>query len=155
MISLYSHDIFYLFILVDYQTGLWEKVLVASLRVTCPPNKDSDQPAHPRSLIRVFLFHMKKLCIHGFPKTPSEKSDQCENTGWSESLLGAHARRYIFWLICTDSVFDSLANLLIWTTPLVMLTLCVQTVIIDDVNHMRTDCYHWWCGYVRSDWYHW
>ena len=35
---------------------------------TCAPNEDSDQPAHPRSLIRVFVVRMKKLCILGYPK---------------------------------------------------------------------------------------
>ena len=35
----------------------------------CAPNEDSDQPAHPRSLIRVFDVRMKKLCILTFPKS--------------------------------------------------------------------------------------
>ena len=45
-------------------------------RLTCAPNKDSDQTAHPRSLIRVFVVRMKKLCILGYPNAPSEDSDQ-------------------------------------------------------------------------------
>ena len=36
--------------------------------VTCGPNEDSNQPAHPRSLIRVFVVRLKKLCILGYPK---------------------------------------------------------------------------------------
>ena len=35
---------------------------------TCAPNEDSNQTAHPRSLIRVFVIRMKKLCILGYPK---------------------------------------------------------------------------------------
>ena len=33
----------------------------------CVPNEDSNQPAHPRSLITVFVVCMKKLCILGYP----------------------------------------------------------------------------------------
>ena len=33
-----------------------------------PANKNSDQPAHLRSLIRIFVFRMKKPCIIGYPK---------------------------------------------------------------------------------------
>ena len=36
--------------------------------VTCEPNEDSNQPAHPRCLIRVFVVRMKKLCILAYPK---------------------------------------------------------------------------------------
>ena len=36
--------------------------------LTCAPIEDSDQPAHPRSLIRVFVVRSKKLCILGYLK---------------------------------------------------------------------------------------
>ena len=36
--------------------------------LTFAPNEDSNQPAHPRSLIRVFVVHMKKHCILGYSK---------------------------------------------------------------------------------------
>ena len=36
--------------------------------LTCVTNKDSNQPAHLRSLIRVFVVHMKTLCVLGDPK---------------------------------------------------------------------------------------
>ena len=36
--------------------------------LTCAPNEVSDQPAHSRSLIRVFVVHMKKLCTLGYPE---------------------------------------------------------------------------------------
>ena len=32
----------------------------------CAPNKDSNQPADPGRLIRVFVVHMKKVCIFGY-----------------------------------------------------------------------------------------
>ena len=38
-------------------------------RLTCALNKDSDQPALTRNLIRVFIVRMKKLCIHGYTKS--------------------------------------------------------------------------------------
>ena len=31
-------------------------------------NEESDQPAHPRSVIRVFVIRMKKLCIFSYTK---------------------------------------------------------------------------------------
>ena len=34
--------------------------------LTCASNKDSNQPAQPRSLIRVFAVHINKLCIFVF-----------------------------------------------------------------------------------------
>ena len=36
--------------------------------LTYAPNEDSYQPVHPRSLISVFVVHMKKLCILDYPK---------------------------------------------------------------------------------------
>ena len=51
------------------------------------PNEDSNQPAHPRSLIRVLVLCMKKPCILCYQITPSEDSDQ-----------PAHSRRLI-WII--------------------------------------------------------
>ena len=39
------------------------------------PNEHSNQPAHARSLIRVFVVRTKKLCILGYPKC-SQDSDQ-------------------------------------------------------------------------------
>ena len=35
---------------------------------TCAPNEDSNQPAHPRSLIRVSVVRMKTPSILGYPK---------------------------------------------------------------------------------------
>ena len=39
-------------------------------------NKDLNQPAHPRSLIRVFAVRLKKHCARAIQNAPSEDSDQ-------------------------------------------------------------------------------
>ena len=55
--------------------------------ITCAPHKDSDQPAHPRSLIRVFA---NALCIAKGPVlrlADSEDSDQTAQA--NTSLPGA------------------------------------------------------------------
>ena len=46
----------------------------------CASSKDSNQPAHPCSLIRVFVVRLKKLCIIGYPYVTSDDSDQTVNT---------------------------------------------------------------------------
>ena len=62
-------------------------------------NVDSTQPAHPRSLIRVFVVPMKqnrqpwlsKICLVKI----LIRLRAC--AGWSESSLDAYVRRYVFW----------------------------------------------------------
>ena len=44
--------------------------------LTCVPDKDSNQPAHPRSLIVVIVVFMKKLASLAIQNAPSEDSDQ-------------------------------------------------------------------------------
>ena len=44
-----------------------ESQRVQTYLLTCAPNEDSDQPAHSRSLIRVFIVRMKKLCVLVLP----------------------------------------------------------------------------------------
>ena len=56
------------------------------------PSKDSDQPGHPPSLIRVFAVHLKKARILSYPLRAQRRlirRGRCP--GWSESSLGAHA----------------------------------------------------------------
>ena len=43
--------------------------------LTCASNKDSNQPAHLRSLIRVFIACIMKLHILGYPNVLSEDTD--------------------------------------------------------------------------------
>ena len=44
--------------------------------LTCAPNDNANQLAHPNSLIRVFIVRMKQLCILGYRNAPNEDSDQ-------------------------------------------------------------------------------
>ena len=44
--------------------------------LVCAPNEDSDQPAHPHSLISVSVLDRKKLCILAVQNAPGEDSDQ-------------------------------------------------------------------------------
>ena len=62
--------------------------------------------AQLRSLIRVFVVRMKKLCILGYPKSRCKCTlwrfwslfyAQTDRAGWSEFLMDAHVRRYVFW----------------------------------------------------------
>ena len=36
-------------------------------KMTCKPSEDSDQPAHPGSLIRIFVVCMEKSWVFGYP----------------------------------------------------------------------------------------
>ena len=36
--------------------------------LTCARKEDSNKPAHPHSLIRIFVVRMKKICILGYPE---------------------------------------------------------------------------------------
>ena len=40
--------------------------------MTCAPSKDSDQPGHPPSLIRVFAVRMKKHWVLGYPSADAQ-----------------------------------------------------------------------------------
>ena len=50
----------------------------------CVHNEDLNQPANLCCLISVFVVHMKKLWILGYPKCPSDDSDQ---TAWMFRLI--------------------------------------------------------------------
>ena len=74
---------------------------------TCATSEDSDQPAHPRSLIRVFADRMYLLLPPGYiekherkPLPPSldEQADLC--LCWSHGLLLSFVMR---WLKCNGS----------------------------------------------------
>ena len=61
----------------------------------CAPSKDSDQPGHPPSLIRVFAVHMKKAWVLSYPLSAQWtvmtliRPGGCP--GWSESSQGVHS----------------------------------------------------------------
>ena len=52
--------------------------------LTCASNEDSDQPAHPGSLIGVFNDSIKKFASLAIQNVPSEDSDQ---TGGKQRLI--------------------------------------------------------------------
>ena len=61
-------------ILLVFST-MWTKVVISvepqrekTYLLKCAPNEDSNQPAHPCSLIKDFVVRMKKPCILGYPK---------------------------------------------------------------------------------------
>ena len=58
--------------------------------LTWAHNGDSDQPSHPRSLIRFFAVYMKNLCILGYICAV-----------WSESSPGVPVRRIILLTLCS------------------------------------------------------
>ena len=57
-------------------------------KMVCAPSKDSDQPGHLPSLIRVFPVHMKKAWVLSYPLSATNDSDQ---TGWMSRLIWVFA----------------------------------------------------------------
>ena len=52
----------------------------------CAPSKDSDQPGHPPSLIRVFAVRMKKAWVLSYPLSAQRRLIRLGGCpGWSES----------------------------------------------------------------------
>ena len=95
-----------------YWTPTWENVLL-----TCASNKDSNQSAHPRSLIRILSVRMKKLCVLRYPKCAQWRYwSTREFAGWSESSLGAPVQRYVFWCCDSVDVYPNMLVKLIWIT---------------------------------------
>ena len=65
--------------------------------LTCAPTEDSNQPAHPRSLIRAFVVRMKKLCILGYPKSAQRRfRSDCANAQSDLNLRWAHVSEGTF-----------------------------------------------------------
>ena len=57
----------------------------------CAPNRNSNQPDHPCSLIRVFVVCTKKLCILGYPKCAQWKFwSDCVKMQANLNLCWAH-----------------------------------------------------------------
>ena len=58
----------------------------------CAPSKDSDQPGHSPSLIRVFAVRMKKHQVLSYALSTQRRLIRLDGCpGWSESSLGAHS----------------------------------------------------------------
>ena len=59
--------------------------------MACAPSKDSDQPGHPPSLIRVFAIRMKKAWVFSYPLSTQRRLIRLGGCpGWYESSLGTH-----------------------------------------------------------------
>ena len=77
----YQRQIFWVTLYVLVSIGIFlERAhckyhLVATYFLTCAPNEDSNQPAHPRSLIRDFVVHME-FAVSASQNATSEDSDQ-------------------------------------------------------------------------------
>ena len=69
--------------------------------LTFAPNEDSNQPAHPRSLIRVFVIRMKIRCTFGYPKCAQWKF-------WS-ACANAQADLNFRWAHMSEGTFSYLA----------------------------------------------
>ena len=60
--------------------------------MACASSKDSDQPGHPPSLIRIFAVCLKKAWVLSYPLSAQRRLTNLGRClGWSESSLGAHA----------------------------------------------------------------
>ena len=55
----------------------------------CAPSRNSDQPGHLPSLIRVFAVGMKKAWVLSYPLSAQRRLIRCP--GWSESSLGVQS----------------------------------------------------------------
>ena len=86
----------------------FERQRVRTYLLTYAPNEDSDQLAHSRSLIRVFVVRMKKVWILGYPKCAQWRFwSDCANAQADLNLRWAHMSKgtfydfvaRLFWLI--------------------------------------------------------
>ena len=61
-------------------------------KMACAPSKDSDQPGHTPSLIRVFAVRMKKAWVLSYPLRAQQRLFRLGGCpGWSESWLGTQS----------------------------------------------------------------
>ena len=71
-------------------------------RMACAPSKDSDQPEHPPSLIRVLAVCMKKAWVLSYPLSAQRRLIRLGGCpGWSESSLDTQVILLV--LSCGDS----------------------------------------------------
>ena len=77
-------------------------------KMACAPSEDSDQPAHPINLVRVFAVHMKKVWVERTAKTLIRLGG-CP--GWSESSMGAQS----FCWFCHEAA-QMTSRKVIWST---------------------------------------
>ena len=80
----------------------WEETYL----LTCPPNRGSNQPAHPRRLIRIFVVHTKKLCKRDQWRFWSD----CANAQSDLNLRWAHVSKSTFSDVATLMIYEDLNN---------------------------------------------
>ena len=97
--------------------------------LTCAPNEDSDQTAHPRSLIRVSVVRMKKLCLFGYPKCAQWRFwSDCANAQADLNLLWVHMSEdmlFFFFSRCGSKVPYSELHALKFTSAYAQLVIMV------------------------------
>ena len=89
-------------------TGKLEPQHVKTYNRIFAPNENSNQPAYPRSLIRVFVLRMKKLCILGYPKCAQWRFwSDCAKAQADLNLRWAHMSEGTFSHITANLLFRS------------------------------------------------
>ena len=80
----------------------------------CAPSKDSDQPGHPPSLIRVFAVHMKKAWVLSYPLNAQRRlwSDWAHFVGFVMSWLISICLLYHVFCCCFYWDFTARRNYL-------------------------------------------
>ena len=86
----------------DCAALIWAAVSKRTIWHLCPI--ETNQLAHPQSLIIVFVVRMKKPCILGYPKFAKILIGLLECAGWYESSLGVRIQKYVFWRCGTFNV---------------------------------------------------
>ena len=75
-----------------------------SNQIACAPSKDSDQPGHPPSLIRVFAVRMKKAWVLSYPLSASEEYDPSLRWGHKSVCWFCHVVAHVLkdlMILCT------------------------------------------------------
>ena len=74
----------------DMRQEWYEPQCEKTYHLKCAPNEDANQPAHPYSLISVFVIRMKKLCILGNLNAPVKilKALSDLNLSWAHMSEG-------------------------------------------------------------------
>ena len=77
----------------------------------CAPNEDSNQPANPRNLTRMFVVRIRKLCVIDFPKCARWRFwSYCLNTQADLNLCWAHISEATFPDVATHITKTCLYN---------------------------------------------
>ena len=85
---------------------IYESLSEKKYLLTCASNEDSNQPAHPRSLIRAFVVRMKKPCIPGFPK--------CDQWRFWSDCANAQADLNLRWAHMSEGTFSDVTTYIIY-----------------------------------------